>query len=75
MMGRRVSYLDELQPLEGYLVAPDSARGLPGVLDAPSWLNVNESICRRADRLAELGYAALPICLEPVFGQVHHSHR
>ena len=58
MMGTRVCYLDEELPLEGYLAAPDSARDLPGVLVVPSWLNVNESICRRADRLAELGYAA-----------------
>jgi dienelactone hydrolase len=58
MMGTRVSYLHEQQPLEGYLAAPESARDLPGVLIVPSWLNVNESICRRADRLAELGYAA-----------------
>jgi dienelactone hydrolase len=58
MMGKRVSYLEEQQPLEGYLAAPESARNLPGVLVVPSWLNVNESICRRADRLAELGYAA-----------------
>ena len=56
MMGTRVSYLDEQQPLEGYLAAPDSAYDLPSVLVVPSWLNVNESICRRADRLAELGY-------------------
>jgi dienelactone hydrolase len=58
MMGTRVSYLDEQQALEGYLAAPDSARDLPGILVVPSWLNVNESICRRADRLAELGYVA-----------------
>jgi dienelactone hydrolase len=58
MIGTRVSYLDEQQPLEGYLAAPVSARDLPGVLVVPSWLNVNESICRRADRLAELGYVA-----------------
>ena len=58
MMGTRVSYFDEHQPLEGYLAAPDSGRDLPGVLVLPSWLNVNESICRRADRLAELGCAA-----------------
>jgi dienelactone hydrolase len=58
MMRTRVSYADEQQPLEGYLAAPDSAEDLPGVLVVPSWLNVNESICRRADRLAELGYAA-----------------
>jgi dienelactone hydrolase len=56
MMRTRVSYVDEQQPLDGYLAAPDSARNLPGVLVVPSWLNVNESICRRADRLAELGY-------------------
>jgi dienelactone hydrolase len=58
MMGMRISYLDEQQALEGYLAAPDRARNLPGVLVVPSWLNFNESICRRADRLAELGYAA-----------------
>jgi dienelactone hydrolase len=57
MVQTRVSYLDEQQPLDSYLAAPDSARNLPGVLVVPSWLNVNESICRRADRLAELGYA------------------
>src|ERR1700740_3139791 len=58
MMGTQVSYLDEQHALEGYLAAPDSARDPPGILVVPSWLNVNESICRRADRLAELGYAA-----------------
>jgi dienelactone hydrolase len=57
-MQRRVSYFDEEQPLEGYLAAPSAERGLPGVLLVPSWLNVNESICSRADRLANLGYAA-----------------
>lgn len=58
MKETRVSYLDEQQRLEGYLAAPNAARDLPGVLVVPSWLNVNESICRRADRLAELGYVA-----------------
>ena len=63
MIGTRVSYLDEQQPLEGYLTAPDSARDLPGVLVVPSWLNVNESICRRADRLADAGYATFVVDL------------
>jgi dienelactone hydrolase len=58
-MGIRVPYMDQNEPLEGYLSTPVSGRGLPGVLIAPSWLNVNESIGRRADRLADLGYAAL----------------
>lgn len=77
MMGTRVSYLDEQQPLEGYLAAPDSEHDLPGVLVGPSWLNVTESICRRADRLAELGYVAFvaDLCSEPGFDQAHHSHR
>ena len=57
MMGTRVAYQDEEQPLEGYLAASASANNLPGVLVAPTWLNVSDSICRRADRLAELGYA------------------
>jgi len=63
MSGTRVSYRDEQQPLEGYLAAHHSAANLPGVLLVPSWLNVNESICRRADRLADLGYAAFVVDL------------
>jgi dienelactone hydrolase len=59
----RVSYHDEQQLLEGYLAAPDSARNLPGVLLAPSWLNVNDSICQRADRIADLGHAAFVVDL------------
>lgn len=63
MTGPRVSYYDDQQALEGYLATRDSARSLPGVLVVPSWLNVNGSICRRADRLAELGYCALVVDL------------
>jgi len=57
-MGKRLAYLDQDQALEGYLAAPAEARRLPSVLVVPSWLNVNDSICRRADRLADLGFAA-----------------
>ena len=57
-MGIRISYRDGEQNLEGYLAVSASARNRPGVLLVPSWLNVNHSICSRADRLAELGYAA-----------------
>lgn len=56
-MGMWVSYQDEGQALEGYLAGSASARDLPGVLVVPSWLNVVESTCRRADRLAEIGHA------------------
>ncbi len=62
-MGTRVPYHDEEHHLEGYLAAPVSAHTRPGVLVVPSWLNVNESICRRADRLADLGYAAFVVDL------------
>jgi dienelactone hydrolase len=58
MKKTRISYIDERQSLEGYLAVPDAAHALPGALLVPSWLNVNESICMRANRLAELGYVA-----------------
>jgi dienelactone hydrolase len=59
LKGTRIAYVDQNESLEGYLAAPASALGLPGVLLLPSWLNVNHSICNRADRLADLGYATL----------------
>lgn len=62
-MGTLVLYFDQNQKLEGYLATPVTARRVPGVLVVPSWLNVNESICRRADRLADLGYAAFVVDL------------
>lgn len=57
-MGKPVAYFDENEALEGYLAAPPETGGLPGVFVVPSWLNVSDSVCRRADRLADLGYAA-----------------
>jgi len=66
VMGKFISYHDREQSLEGYLACPDSATDLPGVVIAPTWLNVNGSICKRADRLAELGYAAFVL---DVFGK------
>jgi dienelactone hydrolase len=52
----RVSYRDEHERLEGYLVRPAAGPARPGVLVVPSWLNVAPATCRRADRLAEEGY-------------------
>jgi dienelactone hydrolase len=63
LIGVRISYHDVQQSLQGYLATPNAAHGLPGVLVVPSWLNVNASICRRADRLADLGYAAFVVDL------------
>ena len=71
-MGRFIPYRDGDQPLEGYLSAPPMAKALPGVVLAPAWLNVSESMCRRADRLAQLGYAAFVVDL---FGAGVHPGR
>jgi dienelactone hydrolase len=57
-MGISVHYYDGDQRLEGYFAARSYAERLPGVLLAPSWLNITPSICARADRLSDLGYAA-----------------
>jgi dienelactone hydrolase len=60
-----VSYQDGVQALEGYFVAPDKDGHLPGVLIAPTWLNLNEGIRRRAERLAAEGYA---VFVADIFG-------
>jgi len=44
MMGTWVSYLDEKQPLEGYLAAPDWARDMTG---RPSCAQLAQ--CQRVD--------------------------
>ena len=64
-MGTPVAYWDGDQLLEGYFAAPHSASKAAGILIAPSWLNVTTSICTRADRLAESGYA---VFVADVFG-------
>lgn len=63
-MGRFIAYVDGEQPLEGYF-APPQNRGAPGVLIAPTWLSLTDSMHQRADRLAALGYAAFVL---DVFG-------
>ena len=57
MSGVSVAYADDDVVLEGYFNSPET-RGNPGVLVAPSWLNIVESTRRRADQLVELGYSA-----------------
>jgi dienelactone hydrolase len=63
--GASVCYQDGAQPLEGYLTATPQELSRPGVLVVPTWRNVTGSICRRADRIAELGYA---VFVADVFG-------
>jgi dienelactone hydrolase len=55
--GTLVSYRDGLQALEGYFATSNQDAQLPGVLIAPTWLNLDAGIRRRADRLAAQGYA------------------
>jgi len=56
-MRTRISYEDGTQPLEGYLSVLAGGNQRPGVLVVPTWLNVDDSMCERADRLAAFGYA------------------
>jgi hypothetical protein len=56
-MGAPVLYQDNGYRPEGYLAVTPSAVATPGILLVPTWLNVCEPICKRADRLPELGYA------------------
>lgn len=65
MVGRMIAYTDEAQPLEGYFVPPHNREQAPGVLIVHTWLGLDESIKRRADRISELGYAAFAL---DVFG-------
>jgi dienelactone hydrolase len=60
-MRRTVRYSDGPEALEGYLVSPALTSEFPGVLIVPTWLNITESIRHRADRLAQLGYAAFVV--------------
>lgn len=64
-MGRLISYLDGEQSLEGYFAPPQNHKPAPGVLIAPTWLSITDSMHQRADRIANLGYAAFVL---DVFG-------
>jgi len=61
-----VSYQDGTQALEGYFVTSNHDAHLPGVLIAPTWLNLDEDIRRRADRLAAHGISFVDSC-QPVW--------
>lgn len=68
-MGRTIAYKDGTQALEGYFVPPQNRTRAPGVLIAPTWLGITESIRQRAERIAAMGYAALAL---DVFGAGVH---
>ncbi len=64
-MGRLIPYTDGEQLLEGYFALPHNRDIAPGILIAPTWLSITDSMQQRADRLAALGYAAFVL---DVFG-------
>lgn len=68
-MGRTIAYADGTQALSGYFAPPQNRTRAPGVLIAPTWLGITESIHQRAERIAAMGYAALAL---DVFGAGVH---
>ena len=68
-MGRTIAYVDGTQALEGYFAPPQNRTPAPGVLIAPTWLGITQSIHQRAERIAAMGYAALAL---DVFGAGVH---
>lgn len=68
-MERTIAYADGMQPLEGYFAPPRDRSQAPGVLIVHTFLGLNDRIKQRANRLAELGYAAFAL---DVFGPGVH---
>ena len=62
-MGIEVKYQSGETPLYGYLSAPQSDEPAPCVLVVHEWWGCNDYVKRRADMLAEEGYAAMAIDL------------
>ena len=48
-MGRTIAYADGTQALEAYFAPPQNRTRAPGVLIAPTWLGITESIHQRAE--------------------------
>lgn len=62
MQTKKIDYVDGSVALEGYLAYPDGAqKKFPTVLIAHDWTGRNEFACKKAERLAELGYAGFAL--------------
>jgi len=60
--GQEVSYSNEGTTFRGYLAMPANASGaVPGILVVHEWWGHNDYARKRADMLADLGYAALAV--------------
>jgi dienelactone hydrolase len=59
---RSVSYMQGAAALEGYLAYDDAISGkVPGVLVVHEWWGLNDYARGRAEKLAQLGYAAFAV--------------
>ncbi len=58
---REIKYTIEDTEFTGYVAYPRGAQNLPGVLVVHEWWGHNDYVRKRADMLAELGYAAFAI--------------
>lgn len=62
VVGQTVEYRHQDTVMQGYLAYDDAIEGKrPGVLVVHEWWGLNEFAKQRADKLAELGYAALAV--------------
>lgn len=61
MRQQSIEYLDGSTTLIGYLAVKPSQEKLPLVLVAHTWAGRDEFVCKKAEALAELGYAGLAI--------------
>jgi dienelactone hydrolase len=62
VVGRSVSYSQGGTALEGYLAYDDAISGkVPGVLVVHEWWGLNDYARSRAEKLAQLGYAAFAV--------------
>ena len=57
-MSKWIDYDDQGQALKGYLAPAPGGSPAPSVLIFHAWLGVNDSIQRRAERIAQQGYTA-----------------
>jgi dienelactone hydrolase len=62
VVGQTVEYRHQDTVMQGYLAYDDAIEGKrPGVLVVHEWWGLNEFAKQRADKLAEMGYAALAV--------------
>ncbi len=56
-----LTYLDDKKELEGYLASPQASGSFPLVLIVHAWGGRDEFVCKKAEVLANLGYAGFAV--------------